>query len=97
MIRVALICLALAGCGTTVEVQRVEIPVPVPCIASDKIPAAPVSRFQPLAPTDPVDDQIRALLLDREYGGLYAGRIRALVEACITPETTSADLSASPK
>lgn len=82
MIRALILCLALAGCGTTVQVKRVDVPVPVPCIDADRVPAAPASRFGPMAPTEPIDEQVRALLLDREYGGLYAGRLRALVEAC---------------
>lgn len=88
--------LALPGCGT-LQVQRVDVPVPVPCVDRSKIPAEPVSKFAATEKTAPVDDQVRALLIDHETGRIYGKRVRALVEACvITDATSSADRAPSP-
>jgi hypothetical protein len=67
--RVTVICLMLlaalgmlAGCGATtpppaveVRIQRVEIPVPQPCLPKDKIPDEP-ARIGDRLNSDPVHD-----------------------------------------
>lgn len=82
MIRAALISLALAGCCTSPppRVERVEVPVSVPCRA----PA--VER--PALATDalPVEagiwDQMRALRAERLQLRGYVMRLEAAVEGC---------------
>jgi len=95
-----LLALALAGCATAppkVVTQRVEVPVAVSCVDRKKIPPAPSSRFSKAEPAAPVDEQVRALLIDREAGDIYGKRVRALLEACaITDATNSADRAPSP-
>lgn len=94
------VSLALAGCATSpskVITQRVEVPVAVPCVKRSQIPVKPASKFAPLPKAAPVDEQVRALLVDREAGKIYGNKTRALLEACvITDATSSADLAPSP-
>lgn len=89
MIRAAclLLCLALAGCASAprVEVQRVEVPIAVPCVPVAKVPIRPDDRFGKTAASTPMDEQVRALLVDREASRLYGDRLRALVDACVIP------------
>ncbi len=76
----------LAGCGTpSVVMQRVEIPVPVRPVSAADLPPPPADQFAASSPADPLDAQIRALLIDRETAAAYAKRLRALVGACIGP------------
>lgn len=78
----AIATIALAGC-TTVEVQRVEIPVPVPCLDRTIVPVAPASKLDEVPATAPMDQQVKAILHDRESDQLYGRKLRALVEACV--------------
>ena len=95
--RAALLCLLLTGCATTVDVQRVEIPVPVACVDARMIPAEPVSKFDAVSFTAPLDHHVQALLLDRERGQGYSRKLRALLDACVTIDATSStDLAPSP-
>lgn len=83
-----LFVLALTACGTpAVVTQRVEVPIPVRPIAASDVPTEPVSEFLRTAPADPVDHQVKALLIDREQVAAYVGKLRALVDACIGPAT----------
>jgi hypothetical protein len=96
-VALVLFALVLTGCGCASRTIRVEVPVPVPCVPADKVPPQPADRFSAVPATAPVDDQVRALLIDREKMGDYAPRLRALVDACaIIPATTSADRAPSP-
>lgn len=80
------IALLLAACGTpAVVTQRVEIPVPVRPITAADLPVPPADEFAATAPADPLDAQVRALLIDREATVAYVKRLRALVGACVGP------------
>lgn len=86
MKRALLLCLVLAGCATAepqIVTQTVKVPVPVSCVTPSQIPAKPDDRFARTAPASPLDDQVRALLLDRESGQAYAGKLRAVLESCV--------------
>lgn len=86
--RLALVAaaLALSACGTpAVVTQRVEIPVPVRPITAADLPARPADEFVATSPADPLDAQVRALLIDRETTAAYVKRLRALVGACVGP------------
>lgn len=95
-----LIATLLAGCATApqkVVTQRVEVAVPVSCIDRSKIPSEPASKFAGTSAKAPVDEQVKALLIDRETGAVYGKRLRGVLEACvITDATSSADRSPSP-
>ena len=94
MIRAVLMGLLLSGCSTAIEVQRVEIPVPVSCVQRPMIPKEPGSKFAATSDASPVDEQVLALLVDRERYYFYSAKLRALLEACVTTEaTTSTDRS----
>lgn len=87
-IAIAACALLLAGCGgQQVIVQKQEVPVPVRPVAAKDVPEEPKYEFPRTAPTDPVDVQVKALLIDREEAGGYAKRLRALVDACVGPQT----------
>lgn len=80
------LALLLAACGTpAVVTQRVEIPIPVRPITAADLPAPPADEFAAVAPADPLDVQVRALLIDREATAGYMKRLRALVGACVGP------------
>lgn len=81
----ALFALVLAGCATETTIQRVEIPVPVSCVERGQIPAQPADRFAATQPTDPIDEQVRALLIDRDRRREYGDKLRAIVESCVKP------------
>lgn len=85
MIRAVLLCALLSGCATTepqIITKTVKVPVPVPCVTPSQIPAKPDNLFAATAPKAPIDEQVRALLLDRESGQAYSAKLRAVLEAC---------------
>lgn len=71
----------LAGCGTLPS-QRVEVPIPIPCISS-ALPARPVSRFG--AGPYPGGKAAAQLALQdgMEWEG-YAVKLEALLAGCVT-------------
>lgn len=80
------LALLLSACGTpAVVTQRVEIPIPVRPITAADLPPPPADEFAVTAPADPLDAQVRALLIDRETVAAYVIRLRALVGACVGP------------
>lgn len=83
--RAVLACLLLlTGCARSIEVQRVEVPVAVPCVERGSIPVEPGSKFDAVADTAPLDLHVQALLMDREAGRSYSRRLRALIEGCVS-------------
>lgn len=92
-----LLCLALAGCATNVEVKYVDVPIAVSCVQPAEIPPAPADWFGRLPGDAQIDEQVRALLIDREADRVYGKRLRAKLEACVTTAaTTSAERAPSP-
>ncbi|MBW7903125.1 MAG: hypothetical protein H3C26_16730 [Rhodocyclaceae bacterium] len=82
------LALLLSACGTpAVVTQRVEIPIPVRPITAADLPPPPADEFGATSSADPLDAQVRALLLDREMTAAYLKRLRALVGACVGPAT----------
>lgn len=78
--RAALLCLLLAGCATAPRVERVEIPVPVPCRV--QVPEAPVWATASLAPDAGIWDQAKALLAERQQRMAYEAKLEAAARAC---------------
>lgn len=70
--------LALAGCTATVE--RVEIPVLVPCRIV--APAEPAWATESLAPDAGIWEQVRALLAERRQRIGYEAQMLAAIESC---------------
>lgn len=82
---IALVALLLAGCASAprVELQRVNVPVPVEC--QEPIPDRPVMPTEALAPGVEPFVLMRAALaeIDRREG--YELRLRTALEACTAP------------
>ncbi len=77
--------IALAGCQTTqpgvrVEIQRVEVPIPVPCKVD--IPARPDFNFDKLKTEDNLFDKTKSLLADRQLHLGYEDQLLSALKAC---------------
>lgn len=77
--------LALAGCGTTprVEIQRVNVAVPVQC--KEPIPERPVMPTEALRPGATVDQYAQASMAEIERREGYEGQLVAALVACTAP------------
>lgn len=80
------LAILLSACGHTEPVintviQKVEIPVEVPCKA--KIPTVPDFNFGKLASTDDIYAKSKAALADRELHLGYEIELLAALNSCI--------------
>lgn len=78
--------LALAGCGTTKPVintviQKVEIPIAVPCKAT--VPAKPDFNFDKLTVEKDLFDKAKAALADRQLHLAYEAELLVQLNGCI--------------
>lgn len=78
--------LALVGCGTTKPVintviQKVEIPIAVPCKAT--VPAKPDFNFDKLTVEQNIFDKTKADLADRKLHLAYQAELLVQLEGCI--------------
>lgn len=81
-----LVLLALAGCGTVptrVEIQRINVAVPVEC--SEPIPDRPVMPTEALRPGATVDQFTQAAQAEIERREGYEGQLVAALSACVRP------------
>lgn len=81
-----LIPLVLAGCGATaprVEVQRVNVAVPVEC--KESIPARPVMPTEALRPGATVDQFAQASMAEIERREGYEVQLVAALAICTRP------------
>lgn len=83
---VSFVSLLLVGCATPpagiqVQIQRVEIPVAVPC--SVKIPTPPVYNFGSLKTTDDIFTKDKTLLADRDLSLGYEDELLAALNSCV--------------
>ena len=78
-------CAALAGCATTthVEIQRVNVPVPVEC--KEPVPARPVMPTEGLATTATLDQFAQAAMAEIERREGYEVELRTALENCRKP------------
>ena len=77
--------LVLAGCATDAPVintvvQRVEVPVAVPCKA--EVPVVPIFNFDKLDPNQDIFEKSRALLVDRRLHMAYEAELLAALNSC---------------
>ena len=77
--------LVLSGCATTdpvikVEIQRVEVPIPVPCKTEE--PTKPDFNFDKLSENDDIFVKIRAMLADRKLHIGYEEQLSAALKSC---------------
>jgi len=79
--------LSLAGCATTTPpgintvIQRVEVPIAVPCKA--EVPTKPDFNFDKLTPEQNVFDKTKAALADRKLHLGYETELLAALNSCI--------------
>lgn len=64
-------------------IQKVEIPVPVPCKA--EIPQVPDFNFDKLEPSATIFDKSKALLADRKLHLAYESELMVALKACKDP------------
>lgn len=77
--------LLLAGCAAAprVEVQRVNVPIPVEC--REPVPARPVMPTEALRPGASLDDFARAAMAEIERREGYEGQLLAALKSCRAP------------
>lgn len=83
VLMVFLLLVAIAGCASTVRVpETVNVPVPVPCIAPEKIPERP--PFMTDADILAFDGYRRtwAMWLDRALRQAYEAQLEAIAKGC---------------
>ncbi|RYF32069.1 MAG: hypothetical protein EOO23_00320 [Comamonadaceae bacterium] len=80
-------CSALMGCATVtnVEVQRINIPVPVEC--REQVPARPVMPTEVLGPSATVDQYVQASTAEIERREGYEVQLVAALAICTRPIT----------
>ena len=81
-----LVLIFLCGCTTTPEgirtvIQRVEIPIEVPCKAV--IPTSPIFNFDNLKTYQDIEEKSRALLADRLLHLGYETELIAALNSCV--------------
>ena len=80
-----LLALLLAGCfgreaAPPPPPRIVRVPVPVPC--KIEAPARPAWEFDKTPAEAGIDEQVRALLVEREQRTGYEGKLEAAITAC---------------
>lgn len=83
-----LLALMLTGCAVTsepprVELQTVNVPLPVEC--REPVPARPAMPTEALQPGADVDVWTRASMAEIERREGYEGELRAALDACRQP------------
>jgi len=83
IVSVALFLSACATDGPVINtvVQKVEVPVAVPCKAT--VPAAPNLTFDKLSPEQTIFEKTKALLSDRKLQLGYEAELLAALNSCI--------------
>jgi hypothetical protein len=77
-------CVLLAGCAAPrVEIQRVNVPVPVAC--QEPMPARPVYPTEGLRPPVSLDAFAAAAMAEIEWREGYEGELLAALENCRKP------------
>lgn len=84
-------CALLVGCAskTHVEIQRVNVPIPVEC--KEPVPARPVMPTEGLATTATLDQFAQAAMAEIERREGYEGELLAALENCRKPINVSAN------
>lgn len=76
---------AMAGCAgqKQVEIQRVNVPIPVAC--TERIPPRPAMPTEQLVAPVSLDEFARAAMAEIERREGYEGVLRTALEACTAP------------
>ena len=84
--RIALLLPLLAGCITTQpDAIRISVPVAVPCITADQLPAAPVAKSDAELAKLSDGQLVLAIAADRLEYRRYSNEAGAVMGACIKP------------
>jgi len=78
----------VAGCAADRPVpvtQTVNVPVPVPCVSRESVPARPNYEFDKLQLSASDGEKILALGRDWPRGRAYEGELEAIIAACAYP------------
>jgi hypothetical protein len=75
----------LSGCATDQKIQRVEVPVIVPCVKS--VPAKPDFETAHLLKTSSEGEKFLALARDYVRARIYEGGLEATIAGCRTIST----------
>lgn len=73
--------LLMSSCGYFIK--TVNVPVPVPCVEENKVPAEVENAKDKLRKDDPEGQKIKAILIEREQLRQADTTFRALIKACI--------------
>jgi len=88
MVRAALIVLLLTGCATRLPpAVEVKVPVPVPCVQADEVPARPTFLTDPQLHAMPDYNLVLALAADRRKRQIYEALLEATLTACVASPT----------
>ena len=82
-------CALLAGCAAKkhIEIQRVNVPMPVEC--KEPVPARPVMPTESLGATTTLDQFAQAAMAEIERHEGYEVELRTALENCRKPITPS--------
>lgn len=82
-------CALMAGCASTnhVEIQRVNVPIPVAC--QEPVPKRPVMPTEGLASTATLDKFAQAAMAEIERREGYEGELLVALENCRKPVNAS--------
>jgi len=74
----------MTGCASTPAptTQRVDVPIPVPCIMVDEVPVKPVYKFDKLPATASDGEKVIALAVDWPVGRKYEGQLEGIIAGC---------------
>jgi len=75
----------LAGCSTQTRVETVEVkvPVPVPCVDREDVPAIVPGAEESVTKDSLPGEKIKAVLIERERLRGADGKLRALIQGCL--------------
>jgi hypothetical protein len=78
------VLLMLGGCASTPApaIQRVDVPVPVPCVKAGAVPKRPEYAVEKLEATASDGEKVLALTIDWPRGRKYEGELEALIAGC---------------
>jgi len=82
--KLAGLAVLLVGCATTSApaTQRVEVPVPVPCIKAQDVPKRPDYDVEKLTATSSDGEKVLALASDWPQGRKYESSLEAIIAGC---------------
>jgi hypothetical protein len=82
-----LLCVFLTGCSVFSEpkmvTEKVEVPIPVPCVSKAEVPEPPRLESSNLQEEDSIGRKVQALLVDRKELQKSFTKARGLLVGCV--------------